>query len=341
MVQEVPIVFIPGILSSQLYLPENGKKLWLSPSFLKKSDRMAISSPLITKNNETDQQTLPHPRREKGMMMRELFLIEKLCIAFPDRPVYYFSYDWRSCRDGALEFARYLSRLKEQGFDKVDLVCHSMGGLVMSYYVSRHGFEQLQKIICLGVPFEGSPLMEKLAVTGDINAIPNAVAEVFGLTKEIVTAYPSAAAMLPTKEYLSVYPLYRRGYPVSTEEAEKIFAECMPQVFSAGRTFQNAVHRRAYKALLEYPDCYFGVGIGKATAQTVSIEGEEEVKEYFDDAGDKDVPEFSATMCGKAERVGFERFRKFDARHAELIRSAEPMNWVISILGDSTDPAKK
>ena len=91
----VPIIFIPGILSSQLYLPENGKKIWLSPLFLKMPDRMEITSSLTVKNNETDQQTLPGAKREKGMMMKELFLIEKLCSTFPERPVYYFSYDWR------------------------------------------------------------------------------------------------------------------------------------------------------------------------------------------------------------------------------------------------------
>lgn len=340
MTTEVPIIFIPGILSSQLYLPENGKKLWLSPSFLKNADRMAISSPLDVRNNEINQQTVPHTRREKGMMMREVVLIERLCGAFPDRPVYYFSYDWRSCKDGALKFAEFIAYLRTLGYDTVDLVCHSMGGLVMSYYVSRHGFEHLRKIICLGVPFEGSPLMEKLAVTGDINAIPNAVAEVFGLTREIVTAYPSAAAMLPTKEYLSVFPLYRKGTPLSLEETEGIFEKCMPEVFSAARTFQRAVHRRAYKALLENPDCYFGIGIGKDTAQTVSLEGEDTVIEYMGAAGDRDVPEYSATMCGRVEKTGFERCRKFDARHSELLRSAEPMNWVISVLGDTKDPVK-
>ena len=337
----IPIVFIPGILSSQLYLPENGKKLWLSPSFLKNADRMAFSSPLDVKNNEVNQQTLPHTRREKGMLMREVFLIEKLCSAFPDRPVYYFSYDWRSCKNGAQKFAEFISYLAGLGYETVDLVCHSMGGLVMSYYVSRRGFAHLRKIICLGVPFEGSPLMEKLAVTGDINAIPNAVAEVFGLTKEIVTAYPSAAVLLPTKEYLSVYPLYRKGTPVSTEEAEAVFEACMPEVFSAARTFQHAVHMRAYKALLENPDCYFGIGIGKSTAQTISLEGDGEVMEYEGAAGDRDVPEYSATMCGRVEKTGFERCRKFDARHGELLRSAEPMDWVISILGDTEDPVKR
>ena len=48
----VPIIFIPGILGSPLYLPENGKKLWLSANFLKMAERMAIEYPLDVKNND-------------------------------------------------------------------------------------------------------------------------------------------------------------------------------------------------------------------------------------------------------------------------------------------------
>ncbi|HJJ38648.1 MAG TPA: hypothetical protein O0X42_00790 [Methanocorpusculum sp.] len=329
----VPIIFIPGILSSQLYLPENGKKIWLSPLFLKMPERMEISSPLAVKNNETDQQTLPGAKREKGIMMRELFLIERLCSTFPERPVYYFSYDWRTCRKPVKKFLELIEYLKKQGYEKADVICHSMGGLVLSSYISRNGLEFFRKIICLAVPFEGSPLIEKLAITGDIHSIPNSVAETFKLSKEMLIEYPSAADLLPSAEYLSVYPIYRKGIPMTPEETETFLKELMPKTFSAGRKFQRSLHRNAYKNLLEYPDCYFGIGVGKETTQTISLENEGSFKEYVDMSGDRDVPEYSATMCGKVEKLGFMRFRRFDSRHSELLRAGESLEWIFEILG--------
>ncbi|HJJ26508.1 MAG TPA: hypothetical protein O0W95_00205 [Methanocorpusculum sp.] len=328
----VPIIFIPGILSSQLYLPENGKKIWLSPLFLKMPDRMEITSPLTVKNNETDQQTLPGAKREKGMMMKELFLIEKLCSAFPARPVYYFSYDWRSCKKAAVKLLEQIAYLKKQGYEKADVICHSMGGLVLSSYIGRSGLDFFRKIICLAVPFEGSPLLEKLAVTGDIHSIPNAIAETFKLSKEMLIEYPAAADLLPSAEYLSVYPLYRKGMPMTSEETESYLAELMPKTFAAGRKFQRSLHRNAYKTLLDYPNSYFGIGVGKETTQTISLEDDGEIEECIDMSGDKDVPEYSATMCGRVEKLGFKRFRRFDARHSELLRAGEVLDWVIEIL---------
>ncbi|HJJ31424.1 MAG TPA: hypothetical protein O0X97_04170 [Methanocorpusculum sp.] len=329
----VPIIFIPGILSSQLYLPENGKKIWLSPLFLKMPERMEISSPLTVKNNETDQQTLPGAKREKGMMMKELHLIEKLCSTFPERPVYYFSYDWRSCRKPVRKLLELTDYLKKQGYEKADVICHSMGGLVLSSYVARNGLEFFRKIICLAVPFEGSPLIEKLAVTGDIHSIPNSVAETFKLSKEMLVEYPSAADLLPSAEYLSVYPIYRKGIPMTPEETESFLGELMPKTFSAGRKFQRSLHRNAYKQLLDYPDCCFGIGVGKETTQTISLEDDGEIEEYTDASGDRDVPEYSSTMCGRVEKLGFKRFRRFDARHSELLRAGEPMDWILELLG--------
>lgn len=331
MTDTIPIVFIPGILQSQLYLPETGKKLWMSPSFLKYPEKMEISSKLEIKNNDLDQQTLTPITREGGMLKQNIILIEKLVNAFPDRPVYYFSYDFRqACDVTADTFEEYISR---QGFPKIDIVCHSMGGIVTASYVAKYGMEHIRKIICLGVPFEGSPLISKLVITGDIRSIPSAVAETFGLSREMLLAYPAVADLLPTKEYFAAYPMLREGVPLSIPDTKKYFRNLIAATFADSRKRQKLLHEKAYPLLRTYPDCYFAVGTGKSTIRTISIQAEETtIEELSDYSGDTEVPGYSATMCGKLESLGYNRFITFDARHGELTKASEPTSWVIEKL---------
>jgi pimeloyl-ACP methyl ester carboxylesterase len=84
-------------------------------------------------------------------------------------PVFAFPYDWR--RPLALtvdEFAKFVeeviarTRLLRHYRDftgakqQVDLVGHSMGGLVICEYLSRHGANRVHKIATLGTPFLGA-----------------------------------------------------------------------------------------------------------------------------------------------------------------------------------------
>ena len=339
MTASVPILFIPGILNSQLYLPESGKKLWVAPQFLITPERMDITSPLETRNNDTDQQLITPFLREGGMMKQNIFLIEKLANSFPDRPVYYFSYDFRrSCDAAADSLAEFLDSM---GFDRVDVVCHSMGGLVTSAYAAKYGLEKIRKAVFLAVPFEGSPLITKLVITGDIREIPGVVADAFGLTREMLRAYPSVADLLPSREYLLVYPLVVDGEVLSDEEMSDFFNSMIPSTYSDSRVFRESIHASAYQMLLEYPQCYFGVGTGKSTIRMISVRSENEIEEICDYGGDTEVPCYSATMCGRIEQLGCERFMSFDCRHAEITKASEPLNWVVEKLGSDELPAEK
>ena len=87
-----PILYIPGIMGSQLYTPEDGKKIWFSPAaVLTDSERLDISSDLAVKNNGIDLQTKKPIQREYGVLKQDILLIEWLCSMFPDTPVYFFS----------------------------------------------------------------------------------------------------------------------------------------------------------------------------------------------------------------------------------------------------------
>src|SRR5262249_29764018 len=73
-------------------------------------------------------------------------------------PLHAFNYvSFGSVRPSAERLARYVERLcaKEQ-VEQVDLVCHSLGGIVARYYVGRLGGAcRVGQIITLGTPHNG------------------------------------------------------------------------------------------------------------------------------------------------------------------------------------------
>ncbi len=83
-----------------------------------------------------------------------------------------FPYDWTlNNRENALKLRKKIQEVKNlTGFGKVDLVAHSMGGLVARYYVENRSYEgDVDKLIMLGTPNGGAtiaPLLVKRGVFG-------------------------------------------------------------------------------------------------------------------------------------------------------------------------------
>ena len=84
-------------------------------------------------------------------------------------PVFTFPYDWRrALSDVAREFSDFVNEVIDRtkllrhyaGFTgakaKVDLVGHSMGGLVICEYLSRYKADRVGKVVTLAAPFLGS-----------------------------------------------------------------------------------------------------------------------------------------------------------------------------------------
>lgn len=84
-------------------------------------------------------------------------------------PVFAFPYDWRRpLAATAEEFARFVDEVVARtalmrhyrdfrgGRQRVDLVGHSMGGLVICEYLSRFGGRRVRKVATLGTPFLGA-----------------------------------------------------------------------------------------------------------------------------------------------------------------------------------------
>src|SRR5262245_49484222 len=71
----------------------------------------------------------------------------------------------RSVRNSAQRLARFVERVCEnEGASEVDVVCHSLGGLVARYYAARlGGAARVRRIITIGTPHQGT-LCARVAV---------------------------------------------------------------------------------------------------------------------------------------------------------------------------------
>ncbi len=136
-----------------------------------------------------------------------------------------FPYDWRKdvrvtkdSLDALIEEAKTKS-----GQTKVNLVAHSMGGLVARYYIADSGrASKVNKLISMGVPHLGATKALKTLMYGD--EIKKDVFGIFALgipsseVKDVFQNLPSAFQLLPSKKFYDFYDnSAQKPFPFSDE----------------------------------------------------------------------------------------------------------------------------
>src|SRR5690606_25382603 len=123
----------------------------------------------------------------------------KLALNIAGYTAHCFAYDWRlDLNDVTAAFAR---TLEESGAEQVNLVGHSMGGLVARALLQTSAGRRVQRLLTLGTPHRGSfapvqavrgvyPLVRRLAQIDPVNS-----PEV--LSREVFSSFPSLYQMLP------------------------------------------------------------------------------------------------------------------------------------------------
>ncbi len=124
-----------------------------------------------------------------------------------------FPYDWRlDVATSAIELKNKIDAIKLQtGVDNVDLVAHSMGGLVVKKYLKDYGGDSIEKFIDIGTPHTGAAKAFKILNYGD-NFDASFLFGLFGLNagrvKSISQNMPSVYELLPSRNYFNDYPYY-------------------------------------------------------------------------------------------------------------------------------------
>ncbi len=216
-----PVIIIPGILGSYLD-KEDGTEVWpnvlgalasINDNYL---DDLILNSD--GKNSSVDINPPDIFREIKfegaGITTFDVNyfqgLISKLGENYTEgNDMFVFPYDWRfdinsiavNKLDGFID-----NVLNQTGADKVDIIAHSMGGLVTKAYIADFGGSKIGKFIDIATPQLGSPDSLKIISYGDNLGI--SWLGFLGLNpdevKKISQNFPSVYELLPSEEYFDL-----------------------------------------------------------------------------------------------------------------------------------------
>ena len=358
-----PIILIPGIMGSRLFADAQFNDIvWVGygeifsttlDNSLKKSKTVYVKPPV-------DQNTLPESEREPGAMDCMKPLVNEMCEKYPNREIYVFSYDWRqSNADSAEKLNDFIESLSAK---KVDIVAHSMGGIVTSKYVKAHGFDKVDKIITCGTPYEGAPHCIEAVVNFSVagNDAKDYLLAFGGLHKDVKRELDGVAELTPTQNYVSECPMWQDAASIWTSADYEItdfneYQNRIRRIFASGvydnaYAFQQSIHgdNSDFNVLLNYDNSYFVMGTSKYTMKSLKFDYSwEDIdrstfdKDYADifytNKGDGTVPYLSASMMKQIENLDRSRWDTFEYSHLPLIKHQDVFDWIEDKLDNSTN----
>lgn len=212
--EKPPVIIIPGILSSYLNRNDDEKsELW--PNAIKALfgwpgdeylDELSLNEIGQPKNSYPNVLTTDIIRKIGN---KDFFngLIKKLEATGYEEGVnlFVFPYDWR--RDiRSIDLKSKIDEILEQtGASRIDVIAHSMGGLLTKYYINQQkGNNKINKFIDIATPHLGAPAAFKTLFSGDDMGIKFGI---FGLNssqvQKISQNMPSLYQLLPSRDYFS------------------------------------------------------------------------------------------------------------------------------------------
>lgn len=164
MKREHVIIFIPGFKGSTL-VNQGGGLIW--PNFIKAQFNHTISlnnnlpslnieNSYIYESNDIVKSVSVFP----GLFNYNVYgkFTTSLQKALPSQTkLIFFHYDWR--QDLLLTIDRLRTLIEQTSRDKtvqIDIICHSMGGLITTYMMHMIGANIIRQIYFVGVPFQGA-----------------------------------------------------------------------------------------------------------------------------------------------------------------------------------------
>ena len=385
-----PIVIVPGIMGSQLY--SGSTKVWvnigvIANPLLRLDQYMSIDKSVNVHNynyensqrkDPINQSLLSKGEREYGAYDIYQKLVDGIIERFSDengnctRDVYVFSYDFRRSNvASAQELCWYiddiLSYNKEyynKEFTQVDIVAHSMGGLVTSEYVRHYGADKIHRVITAGTPYEGAPKLQNSVLTEKV--LDNGGLDFFllytgGLTKKCKASFPAIAELAPTDAYFNMHSTNFERYTGQKQGKEKIyttlnlsqyhdinskiFNTAVRTPYNEALTFhENIKTDEGYNILLSLDNSYFSVGINQKTIAGLKFNDGTDLSSLkvddvnYETIGDGTVPYDSGTIMKRLNALSRNRVIKIETTHTGLVggdknrEETDPVTWICDIL---------
>jgi pimeloyl-ACP methyl ester carboxylesterase len=155
--QRVPVIFLHGIGGSMLAEKSNPEKIYFG-NVKETMDRFAkLELPLDrTKNLLDSVDVMRTAQLARGSSVDQYIIVIRRLEALgykEDRDLFMFHYDWRRSNFASADKLRKFIADKGLASKPVDLIGHSMGGLVSTIYIQKYAGEQkVRNFIAMGTP---------------------------------------------------------------------------------------------------------------------------------------------------------------------------------------------
>ncbi len=300
-----PVILVPGIIESYLNRDDYGdnEELWpnLDKLLLPGSDSFLDELKLTQAGYPIGNIFASDVIRK--ILVKEFFggLIDELKNDgyIENVDLFVFPYDWRLDIDwvagdppvaGVANLKDKISLVKAQtGADKVDIIAHSMGGLVTKRYLTKYGSQSVDKFIDIATPHLGAPKAFKILNYGDpivIGANQNKI-------KEIGQNMPSLYQLLPSPSYFNQGSNYS-SYIADIDDLDHNnikgslnYSQSLDFITNTGRNSSligsnNALHSQidTYTPQFDGVDTYNIVGCGQPTLGKIYVLNKEKNGQY-------------------------------------------------------------
>lgn len=338
------LVFLPGIMGSEL-LDANDAVVWgLKPSLLFKGNRLRTIISRLAVTNDPDLDLHPGAPISfpgwlpilDGIEPYEKILRKLGATALRPEAVLGFGYDWRkSVEYNATQLQAAVNShmgqwretfaqipVRERGRDepRVTFVCHSMGGLVARWYATFLDNELwTRRIITLGTPFGGSVKAARLIATGEIWR--------FGILAEplrdVARTMPGVYDLLPT------YPCIESGSALRPPTVDDIAALGAERLLAADAAARAAGVRGATASQAQVRSL---VGASQPTLLTWTGSGSK--VEFLTTINGRNLGGDSTVFAGSAFTEGDTPSGYLPQKHGSLARTDEAVAFVRAVLAE-------
>jgi hypothetical protein len=347
-----PVVIVPGISGSVLQKTSDGSEAWpnVGKMLVSPSDDYLDALALDPAGNDT-QSTI----RVAGILKAATLSIGgavvfsdnfygNLIDAFKadgyveDQDLFAAPYDWRKDIAGSVPAlaAKISQALARSATGKINIIAHSMGGLVLKKYLAGLSDASfLDKVVLAGVPELGAPDAYKILNYGDDLGIPVVNQDEI---KKIAQNMPAIYELLPSRKYITVNGSYVQNFQSGGDQFSDYdsLVGAMTSNPADSRNaallnladgFHQAIDGRAVGA----PNVYNIVGCGKPTIDGFSLY-DDGVIDLARGDGDGMVPEVSAMDMADAAHNYFVQSGVTGIDHVGLVGDPRPITLIKNIM---------